>query len=325
MELEAFTRPSDAADPKPMPLSAFLESRCGIDAAPAAALGHVEAQVSKGAFRVSLAAPSDLSSEAGAAQMDERGIFVELRFPARRFSPLPQSPPFIHIVEYSPATPDRPGLAPSSHGAFAWWTDAIGVSSNWANAKQDTPMKVLALDVPVEKAEEFRWLLACVCGEAFGTINERAWPAVAHVIVNRVGRREFGNLKNAKEVVQRVNPDSHRVEFSCYRDPNGNMSPNFQVGLRYSDPRKSGRDSLDAPTIELIDRIKKAILPVFLELAGKGGGATFFYSPEAGRNPPDFAIKYVDVTSELLGPANRPNFRFFALPEDRPTAVAQRQ
>ncbi len=178
-------------------------------------------------------------------------------------------------------------------------------------------MKVSELDVPPERAEEFKWFLACVCGEAWGS-KESAWRAVAHVIMNRINHADFDKLRDAEAVVKAAH------QFSCYRDEHGESSSNFKKGLQYCDESRNA--GLPTSEREQIDAIKKAVLPVFLRRAGEGARATFFFSPDAQRklhpnNPfPAFAKPgiNIEVTEQVLGLAHGQDFRFFRRPVDMP-------
>ncbi len=317
MEVETFTFVQAEPSSPVMRLHDFLISKCGEGVSEEGPAVVGELLVQNGQFCGTLLTLDRLTTEQALVQFERRVVFAELRFPAARFSRHDRQLPFIEVATYTPATPDSgPGsgaLVPSFHGSYAPWYQAPGVSSNWVDATASGRIPVREFEVPPERVEEFKWFLACVCGEAYGR-SERAQRGVAQVIVNRVGHKDFGSLPDTKKVVQSPK------QFSCYRDKEGRSSVNFQKGIAYSDAAQ--RATLSDADQKLIADIRKAIVPVFLGIANDGVLATFFFSPAAqaalGGQEPEFAAKgkHEEVTARVLGSGSREDFRFFRLWSD---------
>ena len=267
-----------------------------------------------------LVAPGELEKEGVMAHLEDRALFAELRLPPGCFGPGTRRMPFDHFVEYKVMEASgSAGFAPSTDGQYESWTDAVGVTSNWITLAGGSGLvKVHELDVPPERLEEFSWFLAAICGEAIGQ-HEASWRGVAHVIMNRVRHGGFGggHLTDAKMVVQAPG------EFSSYRNKDGLMTEQFKKGLSYCDDSKRG--SIKTEDQDLIGRIKKATLPIFLGKAGRGMWAVQFFSPseqaKQNRAPPAFALPSsgkIDVTKEIYGAAAWDDFRFYRMPTDNP-------
>lgn len=118
---------------------------------------------------------------------------------------------------------------------------------------------------PTTLTDECKLLIATVYGEACNS-SETAWNAVAWVVNNRVGTREWKKHKRVEAVIKHTGFDAYTHQTKQY--------------LR-------AREYLDQPsesrrTHELIERMIRALVPVY-ERKDEDitSGAVLYYSPKA--------------------------------------------
>jgi hypothetical protein len=114
--------------------------------------------------------------------------------------------------------------------------------------------------------EEFKIMVATIYGEAANS-SEIAWKAIAHVIMNRVGYREWKEHKTPKEVIKNTGFDAYTYKNEPYKKAYKYMS---------NTSRKNN---------ENIERMIEAVRPIYI---GKEkditDGAVLYYSPEAQKD-----------------------------------------
>lgn len=129
--------------------------------------------------------------------------------------------------------------------------------------------------------DEQKLFIATVAGEAGGN-SEKAQRAVAHVIMNRVGYKDWAKHDTVGKL---LTPD----QFSSINDPNNQP---FQEMTKYLQNRDGSNPRLER-LINTAMNVYHGKVPDFT------GGAVMFYSPKAQaqlhRERPDLYLKEVPV------------------------------
>jgi hypothetical protein len=113
-------------------------------------------------------------------------------------------------------------------------------------------------------AEEFSLFVATIYGEA-GNSSEAAWNAIAWVIMNRMGTREWSAFQTAKAVIRNTGFDAYTQKTAPYHHA---MAAMKRRSLHHQNP--------------VVERIIRIVRPVYLSLASDPtSGAVLYYSPKA--------------------------------------------
>lgn len=131
-------------------------------------------------------------------------------------------------------------------------------------------------------SEELRLFVATVYGEAVSE-SKASWMAIGHVIKNRVGTREWRDLKTVSDVIKKSGFDAYKHQTDLFKSAMKAM-----IGM-------DGALAADAP--KKLDEIVKVLRPVY---EGKDedntGGAVLYYSPKAQKS---LHKKYPSMYKEL--------------------------
>lgn len=112
---------------------------------------------------------------------------------------------------------------------------------------------------------EFKMLVATVYGEAANS-SETAWQAVAFVIKNRVGNREWARYKSVAEIVKKTGFDAYTQRNSPYVTAEKYLNDHSQKRIKNAK----------------IDRLVEVLAPVYTgEKADITNGSVLYYSPKA--------------------------------------------
>jgi len=113
--------------------------------------------------------------------------------------------------------------------------------------------------------DEFKLLVATVYGESAGS-SETAWQAIAFVIKNRVGRREWIHHKTISDVIKKTGFDAHTQRNTPY-----------VLAEKYLNENKDRQGSN-----KRIEELIATLAPIHLgKKTDITGGAVLYYSPKA--------------------------------------------
>jgi hypothetical protein len=116
----------------------------------------------------------------------------------------------------------------------------------------------------VQAAAEFSLFVATIYGEA-GNSSEAAWTAIAHVIVNRVGTREWTAFQTVTAVIQNTGFDAYTQQTTPFKHALAAMKHRAAHHVN-----------------SVVERIIKAVRPVYLEQGvDTTSNAVLYYSPKA--------------------------------------------
>ena len=114
---------------------------------------------------------------------------------------------------------------------------------------------------------EFDLLVATVYGEAANS-SEIAWKAVAHVVMNRVGQREWRRHTTVEAILRHTGFDALTQRNAPFRSAEAHL--------------RGG--TVDAATGRRVERMADVLRPVYhREAADSTGGSQLYYSPNAQR------------------------------------------
>lgn len=111
--------------------------------------------------------------------------------------------------------------------------------------------------------EELRVFLSCIYGEAAGC-SPAAWKAIASVILNRVGVREWRKFKSPLRVIAGTGFDA----FTHRNAP-------YEFAFNYF------REDYRGFPCKGLDDLRKAVEPIYLKQALRTTDAELYYSPNA--------------------------------------------
>ncbi|MBP1616058.1 MAG: hypothetical protein H6Q13_3506 [Bacteroidetes bacterium] len=110
--------------------------------------------------------------------------------------------------------------------------------------------------------DEQKILVATIYGESAGC-SLVAWEAIANVIVNRVGNREWSRYNTVTKVIQDTGFDAYTYQNAPYKE-----------AIQYLNNRDGSN--------QRIEQLIKIVLPVYnRERMDVTGGAVLYYSPKA--------------------------------------------
>ena len=196
-------------------------------------------------------------------------------------------PTFAKLIGYDANMKDDgkdTGFAPFDQGALSSPTCGTGVCTNLRTQTREGQEEILESDVawvPQDRLEAFYTVLATVYGES-NRSSHGAWRAVVHVIMNRVGKREWGKhgQNSPEEVVKHG--------FDAYTNRGREKSLYSRAWSYLHGDRKQPDKS--------IEDMVKVVAPVFMGREAKDDpthGATFYFSPRCqkklGRERPGFS------------------------------------
>lgn len=117
----------------------------------------------------------------------------------------------------------------------------------------------------IRSVDEFKILVATVYGEAANS-SEAAWQAIAFVIKNRVGKREWTQYKTISDIIKKTGFDAYTQRNVPYISAEKYLNENQDV---------KGNNAK-------IEKLISVLTPIYLN---KGtditGGAVLYYSPKA--------------------------------------------
>lgn len=153
-----------------------------------------------------------------------------------------------------------------------WWVDENGV---WDPDKKEDE-NYYDINYELDKDEEF--FVAVVAAESVGE-GELGWKVVANVIMNRVGQREWEDLKTPKAVMQQ------KDQFSCLKNGGSNQ---YKLAVNYLKNRKDDNNKYE--------QLISVVMPIYHgEVTDITNGAQLYYSPKSMVPPgskPYWADKY---------------------------------
>jgi len=140
--------------------------------------------------------------------------------------------------------------------------------------------------------------VAIVYGEANGC-SEAAWRAVGHVIMNRVGNKEWSKLKTVTAII------TQKYAFEAYN------KKQFNIVEKYL--HNNSRDKLPD---KLIDRMIEVLDPVYNKKdPDNTNGAILYFSPKAQeslrRNKPNWASSNKLTEVKVEGLEATDDFKFY--------------
>lgn len=120
-------------------------------------------------------------------------------------------------------------------------------------------------DNTIRSADEFKILVATVYGEAANS-SETAWQAIAFVIKNRVGKREWTQYKTVSDIIKKTGFDAYTQRNVPYVSAEKYLNENQDV---------EGNNTK-------IEKLISVLTPVYLnKVTDITGGAVLYYSPNA--------------------------------------------
>ncbi|MEA5115855.1 MAG: cell wall hydrolase [Geobacteraceae bacterium] len=112
--------------------------------------------------------------------------------------------------------------------------------------------------------DQFKLFVAIVYGEA-NSNSESAWRAVGHVIMNRVGNKEWSKLKTVTAII------TQKYAFEAYKIKQFNIAEKYLYN-----------NSKDKLSDKLIDRMVEVLEPVYKRQDPDNTyGAILYFSPKA--------------------------------------------
>ena len=157
-----------------------------------------------------------------------------------------------------------------------------------------------------QTAEEFSLFVATIYGEA-GKSSEAAWKAIAWVIVNRIGTREWAAFQSAKAVIQNTGFDAYTQRTAPF---NHGLTAMRHRSSHHIDP--------------VVERLIKAVRPAYLNIgADPTSNAVLYFSPKAQaalhksspsmykRDTPPWKFELLKEIS-IPGLLSSDDFRFYA-------------
>ena len=134
--------------------------------------------------------------------------------------------------------------------------------------------------------EDEKIFIATVAGEAIGE-NEKTWSAVAHVIKNRVGYREWKSYTNTTDVIKNTGFD-------------GYLSSQYNYCMNYLNNR-TGNDAT-------YERLIEVVLPIYQNKEPDcTSNSVLFYNPALCSPTWDFSV----LQEVIIDGVNRNRFRFY--------------
>lgn len=119
--------------------------------------------------------------------------------------------------------------------------------------------------VSLRSEAEFKLLVATIYGEAANS-SETAWQAIAFVIKNRVGKREWTRYKTIADIIKSTGFDAHKHRNAPYVAAEQYLNENVA----------------HAGNNKRIEKMIEVLTPVYLNQKGDiTGGAVLYYSPKA--------------------------------------------
>lgn len=145
--------------------------------------------------------------------------------------------------------------------------------------------------------EEHELFVATICGEAIGESPE-TWAAVACVIQNRRGRREWSSQESVTDV----------ITSGAF---NGYQANQYYLCMEYLKTRDGNHEYN-----ELYEHVISVVMPIyFMDTEDTTDRCTMFYSPREGVRPPSFS-QSPKVEEVIIEGVNRDKMRFFRYKDD---------
>lgn len=120
-------------------------------------------------------------------------------------------------------------------------------------------------DVSLRSESEFKLLVATIYGEAANS-SETAWQAIAFVIKNWVGKREWTRYKTIADIIKRTGFDAHTHRNAPYIAAEQYLNENVA----------------QAGNNKRIEKMIEVLTPVYLnQKSDITSGAVLYYSPKA--------------------------------------------
>lgn len=117
----------------------------------------------------------------------------------------------------------------------------------------------------IRSVDEFKILVATVYGEAANS-SETAWQAIAFVIKNRVGKREWTQYKTIGDIIKKTGFDAYTQRNVPYISAEKYLNENQDV---------KGNNTK-------IEKLISVLTPIYLNQGTDiTGGAVLYYSPKA--------------------------------------------